>query len=293
MLRYLAEHFTGLSEEMERIRRAMEGFDLSTTRITEKILRQLLYTGARLPEETSLLETHLERGGDIELAAALLARNAHYALTRMEELPRGQFDRIGRFGREGVPLADMCRIAYLRQLADRAGEVTHFEQEVSRLFLDDLLREGIVFPFYRQFMGFVPKLQDYANETLVEYRDKSRLAKRVVYHFAMEENGARGEFATREMTEMYEGWYVTGFTLFFGEQMHYFITDDEEETNIVESGTIGQDARLPEQTEDRFGRVNDIAYLAAMHKDSEALHTLREYDHLSFLVGRLFPAGKQ
>ena len=90
------------------------------------------------------------------------------------------------------------------------------------------------------------------------------------------------------MKEMYEGVYVTGFLLFFGEQMHYYITDDDAEKNVVESGTIGQDARTPVSGQDRFRAINEIAMLTALGRDAEALSHLEKYSRKSWLAARLF-----
>ena len=288
ILQYLSGSFDGLTAELEEIRAAMEGFELDTVPLTGRMFAQMLYTGETLPNEEQLLKTYADAEIDSGLSGAVLAQMCHYSLTRKQDLSPALSERISRCGREGVPLSDACRIAYLKTLSERSGEISEQEQEVSKLFLSDLLENGIIFPFYRQFIGFVPQLQAYANETLAEYDDVHRSGRHIVFHYAMEEDGLRGEFETREMREMYEGMYVTGFTLFFGEQMHYFITDDPEEKNIVESGSIGQDARIMEQEQDRFGRVNKIAYMAAMHRSQEAFRAAGEYDHLRFLVSSLF-----
>ncbi len=290
ILKYLSVSFDGLTQELAEIRKAMEGFDLDTGELTGRMFSQMLYTGEVLPDQAELLEKYAgkEEEDDSVLCGAVLSQSSHYCLLRKSELPATMFERIGNYGREGVPLSDACRIAYLKTLSERSGEISEQEQEVSRLFLSDLLENGIVFPFYRQFIGFVPQLQAYANETLAEYDDAQNTGRHIVFHYAMEEDGLRGEFETREMREMYEGMYVTGFTLFFGEQMHYFITDDPEEKNIVESGSIGQDARIMDQDQDRFGRVNKIAYMSAMHRNEEAFRAAGEYDHMRFLVSSLF-----
>ena len=98
----------------------------------------------------------------------------------------------------------------------------------------------------------------------------------------------RGAYSAKEMKEMYEGVYVTGFLLFFGEQMHYYITDDNAEKNIVESGTVGQDARTKTSGQDRFDAINEITMLAALGRDGEALSKLEKYSRKSYLVSRMF-----
>ena len=75
--------------------------------------------------------------------------------------------------------------------------------------------------------------------------------------------------------------------------MHYFITDDPEEKNIVESGTAGQDVRVMDQSTQRFGMINSIAMNAALMKSREAYEALREYSRLSYLADTLFEWKKE
>ena len=90
------------------------------------------------------------------------------------------------------------------------------------------------------------------------------------------------------MKEMYEGIYVSGFILFFGEQVRYFITDDAERRNVVESGTFGQDTRIADTGSDRFSMINRISTLIAMDRMDEAIQAMEEYDRKADLVARLF-----
>ena len=90
------------------------------------------------------------------------------------------------------------------------------------------------------------------------------------------------------MREMYRGFYVSSFYLFRGEQLHYFITDDAEEKNIVESGTVSQDIRVGEAGRDRFGRLDAIAGLLEEHRREDALRELRDYRRQQYLTRVLF-----
>lgn len=289
ILDYLQRWFDGLSVELEAVRKALQGFGIDDYLLSRRMLVQLLYTGFRLPEREAVVRRCMEGGARQELLASALAQSAHYYFLRDDAMGQEQFDLIASYGRGGVPLLDICRIAWLRHRAAQPGEFDGAEQEVIRLFLSDLLSGGILFPFFRQYMSVMPELAAYADETLVEYHARTASGKaHIVYHYALEKNGVREQYAAREMKEMYESVYVTGFLLFFGEQLHYYITDDAEEKNVVESGTVGQDARIPETDRDRFGVVNDISMMAALGRDEEALEKIQDYDRRSWLVQHLF-----
>ncbi len=289
VLTFLAGFWDGLTSEMNRIRLALKGFDLEEGVLERRMLRQMLFTGEYLECRSELISDCRKDGTDSELLADALAQASHFYFTGRKEMSEEEFDLTGEFGRQGVPLLDICRIAWLKHRSEQSGEIADKDLEVTSLFLSDLLSQKIVFPFFRQFIGVLPGLQAYADETLVEYRSSAENAgKRVLYHYAMEQNGIRDPYAAKEMKEMYEGVYVTGFLLFFGEQMHYYITDDDAEKNVVESGTIGQDARTPVSGQDRFRAINEIAMLTALGRDAEALSHLEKYSRKSWLAARLF-----
>ncbi len=293
LLLYMESYFDGLTEELEEIRKAAVSFNTDDYVICRRMLIQMLYSGRIVPGREEIIEHYMRGGSDTELLSDVLAQSSHNAFIGNEPMNRVQYDLISRYGQEGVPLVDICRIAWLKDRSERSGEITDAEKEVTALFLEDLTQRDVVFPFFRQFIGVLPQLQAYADETLVEYRSgKYDPDARILYHYAMEKNGVREKYAAREMKEMYRGVYVTGFLLFFGEQLHYYITDDPAEKNIVESGTIGQDARIPEESDDRFGYINRISMLTALGRDEEALERIGSYARRSFIVDRLFMGGK-
>ena len=290
LLELIADCWDGRTEELALIRLALEGFGHQTGNLSSRMLTQLLFTGEYGEERRELILDALSFGADTEQMADVLAQSGHFYYVMGKEMSAEEFDLIGEFGRQGIPLLDICRIAWLKNRSEQSGEIADKALEITDLFLSDLLERRIVFPFFRQFIGILPALQAYADETLVEYRSPigETPPGRVLYHYAMERGGVRDAYSAREMKEMYEGVYVAGFLLFFGEQMHYYITDDDAEKNIVESGTVGQDARNPSSGRDRFDAINEIAMLAAMGRDTEALSKLEQYSRKAHLVHRLF-----
>ena len=289
LLEYMGSFFDGTTAELEAIREAAAGFGAEDYALCRRILIQMLYTGTSIPERDVVIDRYIEQGADEELLTDILAQSCHFYFVDGQKMDARHFDRITRYGMDGVPITDICRIAWLKDLSEKKGEISDTQMEVAGLFLADLLAQNIRFPFFRQFIGMFPGLQPYADETLVEYRAKQTGSSlKVVYHYAMEKNGAREKYESVEMTRMYENVYVTGFLLFFGEQMHYYITDDEQEKNVVESGTVGQDARIPQETDDRFGIINRISMLTALGRDEEAMDRIEKYVHRAYLAQKLF-----
>ena len=195
--------------------------------------------------------------------------------------------------REGQAMPAICRLAFLKCLADREDGFSEEESDAAQRFLTSLMREEIVFPFFRQFGGVGPGLRLYDRETMIEYHNPAgtRDARgHVVIHSAPERGGRQEPFMAREMKEMVRGFYVSSFFLFYGEQVHYFITDDPEEKNIVESGTIGQDARIDFTNADRFIQIDEMSRTLAAKDRAATADLLREYTKKEYLAQVLFGA---
>ena len=287
MILFLERNFEGLSVEMDDVRKAAERFDADAHPILPRMVTQLLYSGVVLEDEEDIISASRSNGAEDDVIAALLAQTSHYFFVDDTAVSPKIIERIGEFAEKGKPLYDVSRMAYLKSLASRSGEYRADELETAKQFLTDLTSQGIVFPFYRRFAGLLPSLQVYSDETLIQF--KGRPGADVLLHYSVDRDES-GSDIRRElpMKEMYDGIYVAGFVLFFGEQVRYFITDDPERTNVVESGTFGQDTRIAAEGDDRFAMINRISALAAMQKYDEALDAMEKYNRRANLVSKMF-----
>ncbi len=295
LLLYMGRCFEGLTAELDELRRASERFGTDTEPLLRRMVTQLLYTGVVLKAEEDIIRAAAEARMPDAAITALLAQIAHYYFVGDLAFGKAVFDRIAEYGRKGTPVYDVCRMAFLLQLSRRSGEMTEEELGVAKLFLADLLRQNIVFPFYRRFSGLLPRLQEYADETIMQFRGRSGAS--MLLHYVIDRDAGAGavsgsspdsRYQVLPMKEMYDGIYVVGFVLFFGEQVRYFITDDAEQKNTVESGAFGQDTRIPDAGEDRFSRINRLSMYAAMGRYEEALDALEEYNRRAHMVESLF-----
>jgi len=173
----------------------------------------------------------------------------------------------------------------------RQGEISGRELAAAKASLSVLLSKGIIFPFYRQFPGCDDRLDLYAEETLVQYHPSEPddgSGRNIIFHYTTSRRGEAGSYKARPMKEMYRDFYVSGFLLFYGEQMHYYITDDAAGRHVVQSGIIGQDARILDSCSGRFGLINETTRAAALREYDEALSLLTGYYRRSYLENELF-----
>ena len=290
--------YDGLTEDLMRVRGSVlenaqeEAPELIAAE--DRILAQILFSGEMADDREEILLAQYRRGDyHRELAKAGISQYCHYAFADWDDMDPAIMKLITAADRDGQDLPAICRLAFLKCLADRADGFSEEEGEAAQRFLTSLLREEIVFPFFRQFGGAGPGLRLYDRETMIEYHNPAgtRDARgHVVIHSAPERGGRQEPFMAREMKEMVRGFYVSSFFLFYGEEVHYFITDDPEEKNIVESGTIGQDARIDFTNSDRFSQIDEMSRALAGKDRAAAADLLREYTKKEYLAQVLFGA---
>ena len=307
LLERLSESFSGLSEELLRLRKACAGTGVQTTALDRRIIRQALYSSAISPDHGQIIV-----GAGRKLEDAFLpsvAQYADYAFSngvsmgnRMTDLITGLIadggteaaaggaETAGRNADSGA-VADICRIACLKELSMRQSRISGRERTAAKESLSVLLSKGIIFPFYRQFPGYDDRLDLYAEETLVQYHPSEPddgSGRHIVFHYTTSKRGEAGSYRTRPMKEMYRDFFVSGFLLFYGEQMRYYITDDAAGRHVVQSGMIGQDARILDSCSGRFGLINETTRAAALREYDEALSLLTGYYRRSYLESELF-----
>ncbi|MDO5132809.1 MAG: DUF5717 family protein [Eubacteriales bacterium] len=309
LLEKLSDFFYGTAGELLQLRTACADTGLSTVQLDRRIVRQALYSSTVTQAHAQVI---VHAGRKLEDAfLPSVAQYADYAFSggislgnRMTDLiagliadgsssapeSRGTAGR-GAAAKEQEEIPDICRIAYLKELSMRHGEISEREKNAAGSSLSALLSKGIIFPFYRQFPGLDDRLDLYAEETLVQYHPAQPEAgngRKIVFHYAHSRRGETGNYRSRPMKEMYRDFYVSGFLLFYGEQMHYYITDDAAEKHVVQSGIIGQDARILENCSGRFGLINETTRAAALREYDEALSLLTGYYRRSYLENELF-----
>ena len=290
LLERLSAALPGLSEELRSLRKACADKALPTRELDTRIVRQTLFSGAVSQDHARMIVSQGDKLGDAFLPA--LAQYSDFAFSggfsmgnRMTELVAATIAE----GRDSIE--DICRIACLKELSIRQGEFTQREKDAAAASLSVLLSKGIIFPFYRQFPGYDDRLDLYAEETLVQYHSLSlsgEKEKHITFHYTTSRRGETGNYRSRPMKEMYRNFFVSGFLLFYGEQMHYYITDDPQEKHVVQSGMIGQDARILENCSGRFGLINETTRAAALRDYDEALSLLTGYYRRSYLENELF-----
>ena len=286
LLRYLTNHFHGMVKEMRDIWKASAGFSVDTYRICERILVQMLYSGSYIGDRMHVFRDYVNRTGNAEIESAFLSQCAYDSFVKDRVMEEYIFERIARQHMEGVHLDKICKLAYLKHYAENKKSGVTPDVEVVRDFLMHLTREKMLFPFYQDYIDALPQMVTYADKTIMEYR--TRPGNRCIMHYQYA-GEMEDTYQSVQMTEQYDGVYVTSFTLFFGEQMQYYITESSGgKEEVTESGLLTKNDIAQTHGAGRFNLINDIMIGEALHDYETVDRLLEEYYRKQFIVSKLF-----
>ena len=289
LLKYLVANFNGTIKEMRDVFRAAQSFGLDTYPLAERMLLQMLYSGSFVGEKIEIFKSYVKSGASTDIEVAFLSQCAYDSFVRGKVTDGFVYERIESLALMGVPLLDVCKLAYLRYYANEKKTGEEYNQDVATAFLRELVDKKTYFPFFTEYEELLPEMVQFTDKTMLEYRTLPQKHCYVHYRFAGEEDN---EYKSMEMREMYEGIFVASFVLFFGEQLQYYITEDSEtgEDVLTESGTIQKSDIIKTHTGSRFSYINDIMIGETLQDYDTVDKLLLELGKKRFVCDRLFTA---
>jgi hypothetical protein len=285
LLNYLTEHYNGTVKAMGDIWKAAEAFCLDTCKIAERILVQLLYTGAYLSDAVEIYKSYEAglAGADIEMA--FLAQSCYDYFVQEKVTEDYIMEELLRVLERQEELPFVCRLAFTRYYAENKKKITPQISVFLTQLLKELISAGVCFPYFKEYAENLAFMRQFADKTMIQYRAEK--GGKAVLHYLVEKSGE--DYITEEMQDMFEGIYVRTFVLFFGEKLQYYITENcEGKEYLTESGTLNRSDTDREQKESKYSLINDIAIGRTLDDENTMGKLLHEYFEQEYVVKKLF-----
>jgi hypothetical protein len=307
-LDYLARFYNGSLRHLRDIWKAVKDFDLDTYGLSERLLTQMLYSGAYVGERMAIFAHYVASGGRTDLVSAFVAQNARDYFVEGKITDVIIFRQIQKLLEQGEELDFVCHLAYAQYFAENKGEMDVDASRCLGEILRYLVDRDICFAFFREYIGIFPLLDNLIDRAIIEYHSTPGQKVVLRYLFEQEIEGSGGKekkaprtaprlddlqrsgYVTEVMTEMYEGIFVKQFLLFYGEHLLYYIAEEDEDgqENFTESGMLNAPEGGDHLPDCRYSRIGDIE-IARIMQDYETVNTLlAEYQQLDYLTGEMF-----
>lgn len=287
ILEYLGLYYQGMTRNMRDIWKASRSFDMDCYSLSERILIQMLYSGAFVGERMEIFRYYVSQGAKVEVEEAFLAQCAYDCFVRERVMEKEVFREIRNMSLRGEPVQQVCKLAYLKYFSENREEMDEEILKTVSQLLEEMMADGIYLNFFRKFTECKALQQEMADKTIVEYRADPKV--RVCIHYTvLHENGQADGYRSEAMREVYGGVFFKEIVLFFGESLQYYITEEKDgEVQSTESGTIQKSDETAGE-ESRYHLLNDIVMARSLQDFDTMDDLLEEYYKKDFMNGRLF-----
>lgn len=278
VLEYMCRYSYGNLKEMTSLWKAAKEFELECTELEERCIVQFLYTGSYAECMEALFESYGEGGGRRLVILAYLSQMCHKYLICDMQVSDYVFEKILELAEYGEEMNEPCRLGFLKWCSGKET-LTGKQKELADEWLKNAVSEGKFFPFYKNLPQEFAEKYMYYDKTFLEYRTVPDT--RVVISYGKREDG---NYMECDMTRMYSGIFVKSFLLFFGEEVPYYIKEEEQgELVVTESGHIQNSEIYPGSEDSRYHLLNDMIMSWRMKDGTTVERIMEQYQKLDKL----------
>lgn len=291
VLEYLVSYFNGTTREMMELWRVAKEYGNDTRELEERMIAQMLFTRTHLGSIVTIFESYYKK------AALPILKQAYFFFMSFEyfvkEKPVDEmfFLQLEEEMSVNDNLHNVCKCAYLKYCAAK-NSLTERSVNICRNGLAALEKDRIIFNFYKKFNEYFPLSGTILDKFIIEYRTEPQ--DKVLINYILEQDSGTEElsgreFVSEEMEQPFHGLYTKAFTLFYGENVKYYITEDSGEQKAhTESRRYTLDDRHVEVGCTRFGMLNDILECMELKEESTVQDLIKKYYVTKSLTEQLF-----
>ncbi len=288
LLRYLVENYNGLTKQLRNIWKAAKNFEIDTFPLLERLIVQMLYAHTTVGEKEEIFEEYSRNatGTRVQLAYLSYCSFEYFAKERLTD--EKVFSHITDLYRLGEQINDACKLALLKYYSEDKTKRTEKIKAMLKEFLVDFMHRNTYFKFFGKYIDLVPEIADYLDKTIIEYRTNP--SYRVMLHYILENGQEEDEnYHTEEMRNMFGGVFTREFILFFGENLQYYITEEQNGKEVLTaSDSLSVSDTSDARVESRYTMLNDMVVSRTVKDDNTLLDIMREYVEADAFAHRVF-----
>lgn len=281
-LTYLANYYCGATRNMKLLWKVAKDYDLSVSKLGERIITQMLFSEDMFGEEEIFVDYYVNGNPYFRLKQAYLAYVSREYVVNGREVGSQIFEVMLREEHREEELADICKIALLQYYSDK--EYVAEAEKILHRILREMCEKQIIFPFYMEYPeSWLREVQLY-DRTMVSYQASPGGRVKIVYKMRRGELEDLG-YQSESMTPMYENIYVKDFILFGDEKIRYSFHETNDRTRKIykePEKILEQERSIPEIG--KYGKLNAMAVMGPARRKQAML----EYEQELMLAEKMF-----
>ncbi len=284
MLKYLCMHFNGPTQDMQDIWFAAKNFDIDRFDISERILVQMMYADDMVLEGIPVFTYFYEAGGKDFITLAYISDCAHRYFVENQKIDDDIFELIEARYIYNFELNDACKLALLKYYSDLT-KPSERQLAIEDELLAEYTRRNMLFAFYKRLSPDLVLKYHLYDKVFLEYRTNPH--SHVVLHYSRDEDG--DVFLKEDMLDVYDGIFVKSFTMFFGEAIQYYISEEYgNEVEVTESNRIVNNDVYNKNDESRYNLLNQMLISNTLQEDADLYQAMKKYAGYEELTQKVF-----
>ncbi len=288
ILQYLSLYFKGMIKDMRDIWKAANAFEVECYNLCERILIQMLFSGAFVGEKMNIFRYYVSQGAKQEVEEAFLSQCAYDYFVKERITDSYVFEEICNMHHRNEQVQKVCKLAFLKYYAENKQECGEAQRAVLEIYLREMLREKIHLNFFKEFKEFDYLTEELSDKTIIEYNVRPG-GKAKIHYVMLHDNGEAEEYLAEYMRDVYGGVCFKEFVLFFGETLQYYITEEcDKEEQLTESGNVQKSDIRGLSDNSKYNLINDMVISKTLQDYDTLDSLLEEYYRKEYYNGQLF-----
>ncbi|MCI8427451.1 MAG: hypothetical protein HFJ03_07970 [Lachnospira sp.] len=311
ILSYLNDNFNGTSDEMYRVWKACSEFEIDKTDISERIVAQMLFCSQQDEKLIEVFNDYYTRYNNdkkhdmtnskkrIIMDAYICYQSYLYFVkqnvaksysankTNIENglnMNEFAFTVIENYLTANYKIHDICKLAYLKYMSKNPDIMTETQKNLVETLISELCEENQCFEFYKKFGDVVCLPYTIINQTYVQYIGNPDAKVNIYFYKNENESDMEHEIITGCC-----GVYTKGFTLFYGDRISYYFTEETKgELKRSNEYQITGESVFYNRNISKFDYINEILACKEKHDITTMKKQMQTYCINEYIVDQVF-----
>lgn len=284
MIGYLCNYWNSSIENLLMLWKSAMDFDIDSFELEERILVSGIYADYDITSLEDIFAHYYENGGRELVVLSYLSYASYAYFIHKINVSDFVFELLEARFLYRLELNDVCKLALLKHIA-YCGHRTESQFTVSDELLSEFTCRNMCFSFYQKLDRRLILKYHLYDKVFLEY--KANPEAHVVLHYSTDEDG--DNFITEDMNDVFGGIFVKTFTMFFGEMIQYYISEEfDGNVEVKESNRVMNHNLYGENDVSRYNLLNQMLISQTLQDDLSLMHNMKQYAGYSEVTNQLF-----
>lgn len=286
VLEYLVEHFHGTLAQMIEIWELAEQFNTETYELSERIIVQMLFTKDYSSKVDKIFSDYYHKGARRDVKNAYFSYYSYEYFVHQRLLSNKFVLCLTKEYLRKEEQNEVCKLALFKALSEK--QLDEKEMEIVKELMKEYMEKNMYFKFYQNFPMSIINRYQLNDKLFIEYNTDPKNKVEIHYILSSQSN-ANDSFVTEDMEHMYEGIFVKAITMFFGENLQYYMNEQsEKEDKITESISISKSDLPVEQKESKYDLLNEIILSETLQDEHTMIHMMERFMERDYIAKKVF-----